>query len=144
MDNPEKLATRRRKTNQKHNTICIGHHYAQTNTNNVNKTWALLHKLEVKTNWTSFLCGNSNGHHNMEPRTSSQKQVVLNIKNSILSSVWNLRALNNKRFYQGLSISAFFINYFQKFHPFKKKKSQFLYRYFSQCLNKEEFFLYKR
>jgi hypothetical protein len=30
-DNPEKLATRRRKTNQKH-------HNAQTNTNNVNKT----------------------------------------------------------------------------------------------------------
>ena len=32
--------TRRRKTKQKHNTICIGHHYA--NTNNVNKTWTLL------------------------------------------------------------------------------------------------------
>ena len=25
--------TRRRKTKQKHNTICVGHHYAQTNTN---------------------------------------------------------------------------------------------------------------
>ena len=23
---------------QKHNTICVGHHYAQTNTDNVNKT----------------------------------------------------------------------------------------------------------
>ena len=23
--------TRRRKTKQKHNTICVGHHYAQTN-----------------------------------------------------------------------------------------------------------------
>jgi hypothetical protein len=30
--------TRRRKTNQKHNTICVGHHYKQTNTNKVNKT----------------------------------------------------------------------------------------------------------
>jgi hypothetical protein len=30
--------TRRRKTKQKHNKICVGHHYAQTNTNNVNKT----------------------------------------------------------------------------------------------------------
>ena len=29
MDNPEKLATRRRKTKQKHNTICVGHHYIQ-------------------------------------------------------------------------------------------------------------------
>jgi hypothetical protein len=31
MDNPEKLATkRRRKTKQKHNTIYVGHHYTQT------------------------------------------------------------------------------------------------------------------
>jgi hypothetical protein len=36
--------TKRRKTKQKHNTIYVGHHYryAQTNTNNVNKTSALL------------------------------------------------------------------------------------------------------
>jgi hypothetical protein len=34
--------TRRRQTNQKHNTVCVGHHYTQTNTNSVNKTWALL------------------------------------------------------------------------------------------------------
>jgi hypothetical protein len=27
---------RRRKTKQKHNTICVGHHYAQTNTHDVN------------------------------------------------------------------------------------------------------------
>jgi hypothetical protein len=27
MDNSEKLATRRRKTKQKHNTKCVGHHY---------------------------------------------------------------------------------------------------------------------
>ena len=26
------------KNNKKHNTICAGHHYMQTNTNNVNKT----------------------------------------------------------------------------------------------------------
>ena len=30
--------TRRRKTKQKHNAICVGHHYTQTDTNNVNKT----------------------------------------------------------------------------------------------------------
>jgi len=24
--------------NKKHNTTCVGHHYTQTNTNNVNKT----------------------------------------------------------------------------------------------------------
>jgi hypothetical protein len=42
MDNPENLAiigyTRRSQAKQKHNTICVGHHYAQANTNNVNKT----------------------------------------------------------------------------------------------------------
>jgi hypothetical protein len=37
MDNPEKLATlgtqdtKRRQAKQKHNTICVGHHYTQTN-----------------------------------------------------------------------------------------------------------------
>jgi len=34
--------TRRRKTKQKHNTICVGHHNTQTNTNNGNKTRVLL------------------------------------------------------------------------------------------------------
>ena len=40
--------TRRRKTNQKHNTICAGHRYTQTNTNNVNKTCAVLLATEGK------------------------------------------------------------------------------------------------
>jgi hypothetical protein len=35
-------------------------HYMQTNTNNINKTWAPYKQLEVKTNRTSFLCGNRN------------------------------------------------------------------------------------
>jgi len=30
--------TRRRKTKQKHNTICVGHHNTQTNKHNANKT----------------------------------------------------------------------------------------------------------
>jgi len=30
--------TRRRKTKQKHNIICVGHNYTQTNNYNVNKT----------------------------------------------------------------------------------------------------------
>ena len=34
--------TRLGKTKQKYNTICVGHHYAQTNANNVNKTRAFL------------------------------------------------------------------------------------------------------
>jgi hypothetical protein len=31
--------TRPRKTKQKHNTIWVRYHYAQTNAHNVNKTW---------------------------------------------------------------------------------------------------------
>ena len=31
MDNPEKLATQSTQVEEKHNTICAGHHYAQTN-----------------------------------------------------------------------------------------------------------------
>ena len=41
MDNPEKLATPgtqdEDKKQTKHNTMCAERHYAQTNTNNVNK-----------------------------------------------------------------------------------------------------------
>ena len=33
---------------KKHNTICVEHHYMQTYTNNVNKTWALLQTPGVK------------------------------------------------------------------------------------------------
>jgi len=44
MNKPEIVATygtqdtRRRQTKQKHNTLCVEHVYAQTNTNNVHKT----------------------------------------------------------------------------------------------------------
>jgi len=44
-ENPEKLVTlgtHKHQTNtkntQKHNTICVGHHYTQASTNNANKT----------------------------------------------------------------------------------------------------------
>jgi hypothetical protein len=56
MNNPEKLTALgthdEDKQNKNRNTMCVGHHYAQANTNNVKKT---SHKqLEVKTNRTSF------------------------------------------------------------------------------------------
>ena len=38
---------RTKKNKTKHNTICAGHHYAQTNTNNVNKTRVPYKQLEV-------------------------------------------------------------------------------------------------
>ncbi len=48
MDNPEKLATQGTQDEEKQNkdTICVGHHYTQTHTTNVKKTWALLQTTE--------------------------------------------------------------------------------------------------
>ena len=49
MDNPEKLETQGTQEKQnKNNTICVGHHYVRTNTNNVNKTGALLKTIGGK------------------------------------------------------------------------------------------------
>jgi hypothetical protein len=47
MGNPGKRATRRRQTKQKQNTQCVGHHYSQTNKNNINKK--MRPPTEVKT-----------------------------------------------------------------------------------------------
>jgi hypothetical protein len=40
VDNTEKLSAydTQDRDKQKHNTICVGHHYIQTNTNNINTT----------------------------------------------------------------------------------------------------------
>jgi hypothetical protein len=37
-----------KKTKQKHDIICVGRHYAQAKTNNINKTWSLLQTTEGK------------------------------------------------------------------------------------------------
>ena len=42
VDNLKKLATLGTQDEDKHKTICVKHHYEQTNTNNVNKTRALM------------------------------------------------------------------------------------------------------
>ena len=60
---------RRRQIKTKHNAICVGHHYAQTNTNNVNKTLALLQTTGGKYEPNIIFCGYRNGHHNTELRT---------------------------------------------------------------------------
>jgi hypothetical protein len=62
------VQTKRRLAKQKHNTICVGHHYAQTNTNNVNKTWALLQTTGGKDEPSISLCGKRYGLHNTELR----------------------------------------------------------------------------
>jgi hypothetical protein len=73
MDTPEKLATlgtqNEDKQNKKHYTICVGHHYTKTNTNNVNKTCALLQTTGVKDEPNIFLSGNRSRPHNTELST---------------------------------------------------------------------------
>jgi hypothetical protein len=46
---------RRNKTKQKHNTMYVGHHYAQTSTINVNKTYTL-QQTTGKTETKHSLC----------------------------------------------------------------------------------------
>jgi hypothetical protein len=48
--------TKRRKKKKPHNTICVGHHYTQTNTNHVNKTGDLLQTTGGKDEPNIALC----------------------------------------------------------------------------------------
>ena len=72
MDYPQKLTTlgtqdtRRRQAKQKHNTLCVEHHYAKTKTNNVRKSRTLLQENGGKDKPNIVLCGNRNGKHNTE------------------------------------------------------------------------------
>jgi hypothetical protein len=44
--------SRWRQTKRKHNAIYVGHHYTQTSTYNLNKTWALkIMKSQIVTLW---------------------------------------------------------------------------------------------
>ena len=62
--------TKTNKTHKEnHNAICVGHHYTQTNTNNIDMTAPSYKQQEAKINRTSLLCGNRSGHHNAELRT---------------------------------------------------------------------------
>ena len=61
--------TRPRKTKQKHNTICDGHYYMQTNTKNVYKTWVLLQTTVGKDKPES---GNRNGYTIQNAKTHNR------------------------------------------------------------------------
>ena len=67
MDNPEKLATPGTQEEEKHNTICVGHYYAQVRTNN--KHEPSYQQREVKMNRTSRLRRNRN-------RTYQEKKIT--------------------------------------------------------------------
>jgi hypothetical protein len=64
--------TRRRQTKQKHNTICVWHHYMQTNTYNVNKTRTLLQTNTYNVNKTRTLL-QTNTYNVNKTRTLLQK-----------------------------------------------------------------------
>ena len=69
MDNPEKLETLGTQVEDKQTqpyTICVGHYYTQTNTNDIDKS--SYKQLEAETGRTSFLCLNRNVHHITERR----------------------------------------------------------------------------
>jgi hypothetical protein len=81
MENPEKLTTlrtqdtRRRQTQQKHNTIYVGHYFTQANTNNVNKTYALLQTTGGKDEpniVTDITTRNSERRHIIEQHKTKQ------------------------------------------------------------------------
>ena len=63
-ENPDKLATlgTQDEDKKKYNTLCVGHHYRQTVTNNVNKTRALIQtiggkdELNIIFMWKLFKC----------------------------------------------------------------------------------------
>ena len=66
-----KVYRRRRKTKEKNTSICVGHHYTQTHTNNVNKTCTLLQTTGCKDEPNIvFICENRNGNHNTKLTTS--------------------------------------------------------------------------
>ena len=76
-NNPEKLATQgtqEEEKQSKHNTICVGHHYTQTNTYDVNKTWVLLQTTGGKDEQNIvFFYRNRKGHNNTTTQNSERK-----------------------------------------------------------------------
>jgi len=57
-----KAYTKPRKPKEKHNTICVRYHYAQTKTDNANKT----RTTGSKDKQNIFFFGHRNGHHDTE------------------------------------------------------------------------------
>jgi hypothetical protein len=89
------MHTRRRKTKQKHNVICIGHHYVHTNRINdmspstINRHEPFYHQLEVKMNLTSF-SGNRNGYNIITKylsNISSTKNISLLSKYPMIATI---------------------------------------------------------
>jgi hypothetical protein len=104
MDNAEKLAKqvtqnkeKNKKKQNKPNTMCVGHHYPQANTNNVNKPWALLQTTGGKDE-QNIVCMRKSQHgtqnvksHNRRTQTTKKmnnKEYLL-----ILIGIWLLYSI---------------------------------------------------
>jgi hypothetical protein len=104
MDNAEKLA--KQVTQDKEppppkkkppNTMCVGHHYPQANTNNINKTWTLLQTTGGKDE-QNIVCMRKSQHgtqnvksHNRRTQTTKKmnnKEYLL-----ILIGIWLLYSI---------------------------------------------------
>jgi hypothetical protein len=123
MDNPEKpgntVYTRQRKTKQKYNTICVGHHYTQTNTINVNKTWALLQtsggKDEPNIIYLEIVADNTHGtqdvkKHNMTTQktkkmSNTDTTIKLGGEDELSCSQYFSRSTKHKFYYRKVRIS---------------------------------------
>ena len=69
---------------QKPNTMCIGHYYPQTNTDNVNKTWALLQTTGGKDEPT-IVCMRKSQHGTQNVKTHNRRtQSTTKMSNTIL------------------------------------------------------------
>ena len=76
MDNPEKLATQNTQDAEKHNTICVGHHYTQTKTNNVNKG---LKGIAIK----NVIYSNTRISYQGNVRTHACRTLVISLKSVV-------------------------------------------------------------
>jgi hypothetical protein len=81
------------KNKQKHNTMCVGNHYPQANTNNVNKTWALLQTTGGKDEPT-IVCMRKSQHETQKAKSDMRCQFLwlfmLCYHFSILYCLWTL------------------------------------------------------
>jgi hypothetical protein len=93
--------TRRRKTKQKHNTICVGHHYAQTHTNNVNKTWTLLQTTGDICRWFNlYIANNCQSWSKFSAKEVRFRQVLLHNRKWYDTSLrmWTMNEMNYMNF----------------------------------------------
>ena len=87
MDNTEKLTTQGTQYEEKHNTICVRHRYTETNTINVNKTWALLQTTGGKDE--PNIVFNAEIVTDITTRNSERTHIITQHKKS--SNIWTTR-----------------------------------------------------